>query len=51
MDLVRNKNPNFLFLMKTLCSQEKLESLKLKFGYANLFTVNKVGRNGGLALY
>ena len=51
MDLVRNKKLDFLFLMATLCSQEKLESLKLKLGYANLFTVNKVGRSSGLVLY
>ncbi|XP_015384889.1 uncharacterized protein LOC107176616 [Citrus sinensis] len=50
MDLVRNKKPDFLFLMETLCSREKLESLKLNLGYVNLFTVNKVGRSGGLAL-
>ena len=51
MDLVRNKKPDFLFLMETLFTREKLESLKLKLGYANLFIVNKVGRSGGLALY
>ena len=51
LDLVRSKKPDFIFLMETLCSREKLEILKFKLGFNNLFTVDKVGRSGGLALY
>ena len=51
LDLVRSKKPDFIFLMETLCSREKLENLKFKLGFNNLFTVDKVGRSGGLALY
>ena len=37
--------------METTCSREKLESLKVKLSFDNLFNMDKVGRSGGLALY
>ena len=51
LDLVRSKKSDFIFLMETMCSREKLESLKVKLGFDNLFNMDKVGRSGGLSLY
>lgn len=50
IDLVRCKKPSIIFLMETLCSKNRLESIKLKLGFDRLFVVDCVGRSGGLAL-
>jgi hypothetical protein len=49
--MVREKRPNILFLMETKCSKEKTERVRMKLGYDGLFTVDSLGRSGGLALF
>ncbi|KAK9195743.1 hypothetical protein WN943_003868 [Citrus x changshan-huyou] len=49
-ELVRKKKISFIFLIETLCSKSKLESIKRQLGYDGLFVVERVGRSEGLAL-
>jgi exonuclease III len=48
--LVKEKKPTFLFLMETKIQQHKLNFVKIKIGFSGVFTVNPIGRSGGLAL-
>jgi exonuclease III len=48
--MVKVKQPKMVFLMETKLRQNKMEVIKLKAGFDNVFTVNCVGRSGGLAL-
>ncbi|KAL8125618.1 hypothetical protein AgCh_013045 [Apium graveolens] len=48
-DLIKSHNPNFIFLSETLVGKD-IEGIAEKFGYASSFTVDKVGRSGGLAI-
>ena len=50
-ELVKCKKLIFIFLIETLCNRRKLEGLKTKLGYEGLFTVDPMGRSGGLALF
>ncbi|KAL9444583.1 hypothetical protein AB3S75_017718 [Citrus x aurantiifolia] len=49
-ELVNSMKPSFIFLIETLCSRSKLESIKRQLDYDGLFVVERVGRSGGLAL-
>lgn len=49
-ELVRRKKPSFIFLIETLFSKSKLESIKRQLGYDKLFVIERVGRSGRLAL-
>jgi exonuclease III len=49
--MVRDKRPNILFLMETKCRKNKMEGIKVKLGYNNMFVVESVGWSGGLALF
>jgi exonuclease III len=49
--LVKENNPDILFLIETKCKKTKLEYLRVKLGYVGLFVVDPVGRSGGLALF
>jgi exonuclease III len=44
--MVKEKQPNFLFLIETISSKKRMESLRVKFGYQGLFVVEPVGRSG-----
>jgi hypothetical protein len=48
--MVKEKKPTLLFLMETKSRQAKMEVLKVQLGFGGLFTVDPVGRSGGLAL-
>jgi hypothetical protein len=48
--MVKEKRPNFVFLIETLCFQDRMEWIRVKLGFASCFMVNPVGRSGGLAL-
>ncbi|XP_059455195.1 uncharacterized protein LOC132185439 [Corylus avellana] len=48
--MVKEKKPNFLFLMETISNKKRMEQLRVKLGYEGLFVVEPVGRSGGLAL-
>ncbi|XP_059445337.1 uncharacterized protein LOC132177129 [Corylus avellana] len=48
--MVREKKPNILFLMETICSRKKMEWIRVKLRFVGLFAVDPVGRSGGIAL-
>jgi endonuclease/exonuclease/phosphatase family metal-dependent hydrolase len=48
--LVKEKRPNFLFLMETKRNKIKMEVIRSQLGYAGMFVVDPVGKSGGLAL-
>lgn len=39
-----------MFVMETKCGSKKLEYLKHKIGYPNMFCVNSIGRKEGLVM-
>lgn len=49
-DLIRSHKPNLLFLVENLANGERIKQLSLKFGFVNYWSVNCVGRSGGLLL-
>ncbi|XP_074337672.1 uncharacterized protein LOC141674870 [Apium graveolens] len=50
-DLVKSHKPDVLFLTETISFANKNEELRIKLGFAHCFTVDRVGRSGGLALF
>jgi hypothetical protein len=48
--LVRVKKPNLVFLMETKLRHNKIEGIRIKTGFQNLFVVDCVGKSMGLAL-
>lgn len=50
-DLVRDHKPSVLFLIKTLSVASRIEEMRVRLGFANSFSVDRVGRNGGLAVF
>lgn len=50
-DLVRDHRPEILFLSETISVGRRIEELRVKLGYDNCFSVDKVGRSGGLAVF
>jgi exonuclease III len=48
--LAKENKAHILFLMETKCSKARVEVVRVKLGFAGAFTVDHVGRNGGLAL-
>jgi hypothetical protein len=48
--MVKERRPNFVFLMETLCQRKYMECLRYRLGFDNIFVVDPVGRSGGLAL-
>lgn len=49
-DLVKSQKPDFLFLSETLVENNVIEDLSVKFGFLAYYSVNRVGRGGGLAI-
>ena len=49
-DLLRIHKPVFVFLIETLSFANKIEELRVRFGFDNCFSVDRVGRSGGLAI-
>jgi exonuclease III len=49
--LVKEKRPNLVFLMETKLRKLKLESIRTKLAFENMFVVDCVGKSGGLALF
>lgn len=49
-NLIKSLNPTFLFLSETLVTSSTIAELCDKFGFADYFAVDKVGRGGGLAV-
>lgn len=50
-DLIRSQKPNFLFLSETLTNGVKIKKLCRKFGFADCWSVDCIGRSGGLAIF
>jgi len=48
--MVKAKKPSFVFLIKTLCSKNRMEWIRVKLGFTGCFAVDPMGRSGGLAL-
>ncbi|XP_074345250.1 uncharacterized protein LOC141684263 [Apium graveolens] len=48
--LLKSRNPDLVFLSETLVDSKVMKDLAVKFGFANSFEVDRVGRGGGLAL-
>jgi exonuclease III len=48
--IVKEKQPNFLFLIETKSSKNKMDRLRSILGFHGVFVVDTVGRSGGLAL-
>lgn len=49
-DLIKGHNPKFVFLIETLSFAKKIKDLKIRFGFDQCFSVDKLGRSGGLAV-
>lgn len=50
-DLLKSRKPDFLFLSETISTANKIEDLRIRFGFAQCFAVNRVGNSGGLAVF
>ena len=48
--MMKVKKPNVVFLMETKLGKTKMELIRIKTGFLNLFVVDCVGRSGELAL-
>jgi hypothetical protein len=47
---VIKKKLNLVFLMETKLRKNKMETIQIKLGFANMLMVNSVDRSGGLTL-
>lgn len=50
-DLVSNHKSNFIFSIETLALENKVEELRVKLGFDHCFSVDRIGRSGGLAIF
>lgn len=50
-DLIKVHKPDFLFLSETIFFTKKIKELRIKHGFAQCFSVDRVGRSGGLAIF
>jgi exonuclease III len=48
--LVKDKKPDLVFLMETKLRSKKMEIVRNKMGFSNMFVVDCIGRSGGLGL-
>lgn len=49
-DLVKNRKPSLVFLIETLSFANKVEEIKTRLRFDRCFSVDRVGRSGGLAV-
>lgn len=49
--MIMTHKPTVIFLMETKVLKYKLDCLKVKLGFQNLFFVDGVGLSGGLAMF
>lgn len=49
--MIKSLKPDFLFLSETFSKRDKIKSLCSKFGFAEYWSVDSVGRGGGLAIF
>lgn len=50
-DLIRDRRPEVLFLIETISEKRRIEELRIKLGFSNCFSVDRIGRSGGLAVF
>lgn len=50
-ELLKDRKPDFLFLSETIITASRIVFLRVKFGFAQCFSVYKIGRSGGLAVF
>lgn len=50
-DLVRSRQPQFLFLCEIKCDEKVTEKIKLSCHFEGCFTVRSMGSSGGLCLF
>lgn len=48
--LSKDRKPGFLFLVETISFANKIEELRVRFGFDYCFSVDRVSRSGGLAV-
>jgi hypothetical protein len=48
--MVKMKGPKVLFLLETKLDCSRMEGVRIKLGFDNVFSVPSLGRSGGLAL-
>lgn len=49
--LAKQKKPIMVFLMETKLQKVKMESIRCKLGFENMFVVDSIGKSGGIALF
>lgn len=49
-DLLKDHSPHFVFLIETILYASRIENLRVRFGYDQCFSVDRVWRSGGLAV-
>jgi hypothetical protein len=49
--MVKERRPNFVFLMETLRSKQYMERIRIKLHFDNMFVLDSVRRSGGIALF
>lgn len=49
-DLLKSRKHDFLFLSETISNANKIEKLRVKFGFSQCFSVNFIECSGGLAV-
>lgn len=45
-----NHKPSFVFLIEMLSFSNKVEEMRFRLGFEHCFSVDRVGRSGGLAI-
>lgn len=48
--LIKDHNPKFIFLIETISFANKIEELRVRFSYEQCFSVDRMGRSGGLVV-
>lgn len=49
-DLIKSQNPDLIFLSETLVEGSVISNIADQLGFNNVFTVDKIGRSGGMAV-
>ena len=49
--LVKEKRPNLVFLMETKLCKGKMERIRIKLKFRNMFVMDNIGKSNGLALF
>lgn len=49
-DLIRDHKPSFIFVIETISIASRIEELRVRFSFEQCFSIDKIGRSGGLAV-